>query len=123
MHRQWPGHVQRRGPDPEPRRGSPGVQVTADAETPVFYSDNYYWRNDNGVWLRSNRHDSGFARVDVVPDRIRTIDRPSMYVHYHGRVTDHEARKDISEERKDSKEWRKEAKEERKEERHERHND
>ena len=32
---------------------SPGVQVTADADVPVFYSDNYYWRQDNGVWLRS----------------------------------------------------------------------
>ncbi len=28
---------------------SPGVQVIADYDYPVFYSDGYYWRYDNNV--------------------------------------------------------------------------
>ena len=34
----------------------PDVQVVADYHEPVFYSDNYYWRYDNGVWFRSDNH-------------------------------------------------------------------
>jgi len=63
---------------------SPGVQVVADYDQPVFYSDSYYWRYDNGVWYRSREHTRGWARVDVVPAQVRTIDRPEIYVHYHG---------------------------------------
>jgi len=63
---------------------SPGVQVVADYDQPVFFSDAYYWRYDNGVWYRSREHTRGWARVEVVPPQIRTIDRPEIYVHYHG---------------------------------------
>lgn len=65
---------------------SPGVQVIADYDQPVFYSDSYYWRYDNGVWYRSREHTRGWARVEVLPPQIRTIDRPQIYVHYHGRA-------------------------------------
>jgi len=70
---------------------SPGVQVIADLDEPIFYSDNYYWRNQGGVWYRSTSHTRGWARVEVAPVAIRTIERPSAYVHYHG-----EARAQVS---------------------------
>src|ERR1051326_6667912 len=63
---------------------APGVQVIADYDQPVFYSDNYYWRYDNGVWYRSRDYRRDWARIEVVPDRIRTIERPEMSVHSHG---------------------------------------
>lgn len=63
---------------------SPGVQVIADLDEPIFYSGNYYWRNQGGFWYRSTSHTRGWARVEVAPVEIRTIERPSAYVHYHG---------------------------------------
>jgi hypothetical protein len=73
---------------------SPGVQVIADLDEPIFYSGNYYWRNQGGFWYRSTSHTRGWARVEVAPVEIRTIDRPSAYIHYHG-----EARAQVSRER------------------------
>jgi hypothetical protein len=62
----------------------PGVQVIADADEPIFYSDGFYWQYRDGFWLRSNYYNNGFARVDVnyVPVRVRGIDNPRAYVHY-----------------------------------------
>jgi hypothetical protein len=74
---------------------SPGVQVIADLDEPIFYSGNYYWRNQGGFWYRSTSHTRGWARVEVAPVEIRTIERPSAYVHYHG-----EARAHVSGERR-----------------------
>lgn len=72
---------------------SPGVQVIADYDQPVFYSDNVYWRYDAGVWYRSPSHTTGWVRVEAVPPQIRRIDRPTAYVHYradaHAEVRDH----------------------------------
>ena len=65
---------------------SPGVQVIANYDEPIFYSDNYYWRNQGGTWYRSQDHTRGWARVEVAPVAIRAIVRPSAYVHYHGEV-------------------------------------
>jgi hypothetical protein len=65
---------------------SPGVQVVADLDEPIFYSGNYYWRNDGGYWYRSASHTHGWARVEVAPVEIRAIERPSVYVHYHGQA-------------------------------------
>jgi hypothetical protein len=63
---------------------SPGVRVIADFETPIFYSDNYYWRNASGFWYRSRSHTQGWARAQVVPIEIRAIKQPSAYIHYRG---------------------------------------
>ena len=63
---------------------SPGVQVIANLDEPIFYSDNYYWRNQGGFWYRSAYHTRGWARVEVAPVRIRAIVQPSAYVRYHG---------------------------------------
>src|SRR4051794_24592488 len=65
---------------------SPGVQVIADYDEPVFYSENYYWRYDNGLWYRSPYHTRGWVRVDAAPVAIRSIDRPQRYAHYHAQA-------------------------------------
>jgi len=64
----------------------PGVQVVADYDEPVFYSDNMYWRYEGGVWYQSRYHNRAWARVDAPPVAVRHIERPEMYVHYHGRA-------------------------------------
>ena len=61
---------------------SPGVQVIVDYDEPVFYSDDFYWRYDAGVWYRSRYHTRGWTRVQAPPPRIRQIDRPTAYIHY-----------------------------------------
>jgi regulator of protease activity HflC (stomatin/prohibitin superfamily) len=120
------------------------VQVIADYDEPIFYTSNYYWRYDGGVWYRSSNHRSGWVRIQVVPVAIQRIDRPTAYIHYRGegranvqpalardqRDAQKEERKEVKEaqkeerkeakeeakeERKEAKEERKEAKEERKE--------
>jgi hypothetical protein len=62
---------------------SPGVQVIADYDEPVFFSDDFYWRFDGGVWYRSRYHTRDWVRVEAPPPRIRQIDRPTAYIHYH----------------------------------------
>ena len=62
---------------------SPGVSVIADYDYPVFYSDNYYWRWNNGYWYRSPYYDRGWTYTYTVPEHIRRIDRPWAYRHYH----------------------------------------
>src|SRR5688572_26509836 len=63
---------------------SPGVQVVADWDEPVFYTDNYYWRYHSGVWYRSQYHTRGWVRVQTVPVAVRQIDRPTAYIRYRG---------------------------------------
>jgi hypothetical protein len=63
---------------------SPGVWVVEDRPDPVFYSDDYYWRYQGGVWYRSSYDDRSFVVVQphTVPVHVRTIDRPQRYIHY-----------------------------------------
>lgn len=67
---------------------SPGVQVVADADEPLFYSDGMYWLYRDNGWYRSDSYRGGFARVDYsyLPQRIRVIEQPRAYVQYrrHG---------------------------------------
>jgi hypothetical protein len=63
---------------------SPGVQVIADYDEPIFYSNNYYWRYDSGIWYRSPYHTRGWVRSYDVPVAIRRIDRPTAYIRYRG---------------------------------------
>jgi hypothetical protein len=67
---------------------SPGVQVVADYDEPVFFSEGFYWRYDNGGWYRSNNYASGFVFVDAPPVTVSRIERPERFVHYrpHGYV-------------------------------------
>jgi hypothetical protein len=61
---------------------SPGVQVIADYDEPIFYSDGYYWRQYGGGWYRSSYYTGGwvYARPPVA---VMHIDRPYAYVRYH----------------------------------------
>lgn len=67
---------------------SPGVQVVADADEPLFYSDGMYWLYRDNHWYRSDSYRGGFARVEYsyLPQRIRVIEQPQTYVQYrrHG---------------------------------------
>jgi len=60
----------------------PGVSVVAYSDYPVFYSDNYYWRYDNGLWYRSSYYNSGWVAWNDVPYRVRSIDRPARYARF-----------------------------------------
>jgi hypothetical protein len=62
---------------------SPGVQVIADYDEPIFYSDGFYWRFYDGVWYRSSFYTGGWTFVDAPPVAIVEINRPEMYRHYH----------------------------------------
>jgi len=62
---------------------SPGVEVIADWDEPIFFADDFYWAYRGGFWYRSGSYAGGWARADVVPDRIRGIARPESYAHYH----------------------------------------
>lgn len=60
---------------------SPGVQVVADYDYPVFYADNFYWRYDNGGWYRSSWYTGGWAYA-TPPRAVLGIDRPYAYRRY-----------------------------------------
>src|SRR6185436_9008156 len=60
----------------------PSVMVIANADEPVFYSENTYWLFRDDHWYRSSSHRSGWVRVDQPPEHLRRIDRPSAYVHF-----------------------------------------
>jgi len=64
---------------------SPGVQVIADYNEPIFYSDGLYWRYSGGTWYRSHYYTGGWAYATPPPAVLR-IDRPYGYAHYrpHG---------------------------------------
>lgn len=61
---------------------SPGVQVVADYDGSVFYSDGYYWRSDGGSWYRSNNYAGGFVYWNSPPQAIITINDPDRYRNY-----------------------------------------
>lgn len=71
---------------------NPEVRVIADYREPVFFADNYYWRNDRGVWYRSPRHTNGWVRINVAPPAIRQIERPTAYIHYRSTAGSNRAR-------------------------------
>ena len=61
---------------------SPGVQVVADYDEPVFFSDGFYWRYADGYWYRSANYYSGWYYYERPPVAVMRIDRPYAYVHY-----------------------------------------
>jgi hypothetical protein len=46
---------------------SPGVQVVADYDEPVFYNDGFYWRYYDGGWYCSSNYATGWFFVDAPP--------------------------------------------------------
>lgn len=61
---------------------SPGVQVVADYDDDVFYSDGYYWHYDNGGWYRSTYYSGGWTYWASPPSAIIRINDPYRYRHY-----------------------------------------
>jgi len=61
---------------------SPGVQVVADYDDSVFYSDGFYWRNDGGNWYRSTYYSGGWGYYASPPSAIISINEPYRYRNY-----------------------------------------
>jgi hypothetical protein len=61
---------------------SPGVQVVADYNDSVFYSDGYYWRNDGGNWYRSTYYSGGWGFYASPPYAVVQIRDPYVYRNY-----------------------------------------
>ncbi|HEX4454713.1 MAG TPA: hypothetical protein VH143_27825 [Kofleriaceae bacterium] len=61
---------------------SPGVQVIYDYDEPIFFSDGFYWHQDNGVWFSSRSYRGGWGRYDGVPMRFRGNFNAHAYSHY-----------------------------------------
>jgi len=61
---------------------SPGVEVLADWNEPIFFADDFYWVFRGGFWFRSGWYGGGWARWDNVPPHVRGIAHPESYAHY-----------------------------------------
>jgi hypothetical protein len=61
---------------------APGVQVIADYDEPIFYSDGFYWWNYDGLWYRSGTYTGGWAYVAAPPVTVVRIGEPYRYRHY-----------------------------------------
>ncbi|HET9626007.1 MAG TPA: hypothetical protein VFP84_31820, partial [Kofleriaceae bacterium] len=70
------------GPAPDLVEVSPGVQVVADYDEPVFYTDGFYWRYYNNIWYRSSNYASGWVYYESPPVGVLRIERPYAYRHY-----------------------------------------
>ena len=70
---------------------SPGVQVIADYDEPIFFADGFYWWYVDGVWYRSTMYTTGWVYVATPPLVIVRIHEPHRYRHYrpHGYVVRH----------------------------------
>jgi hypothetical protein len=71
-------------PDVDMAYVSPGVQVIADYDEPIFYTNGYYWRYYGDTWYRSNSWTGGWA-YSRPPSALLRINRPHAYVHYRPR--------------------------------------
>jgi len=60
---------------------APGVQVIADYDEPIFFSDGLYWRYSGGYWYRSPYYNRGWVTARP-PAAVLSINRPQGYVHY-----------------------------------------
>jgi hypothetical protein len=60
----------------------PSVMVVANADEPIFYTENTYYLYRNDHWYRSPSHRGDWKRVDSPPDHVRRIEQPRTYVHY-----------------------------------------
>ena len=71
---------------------APGVSVvaTSDYYDPVFYSDSYYWRYNNGYWYQSSDYYGGW-RYATPPIYLRNLANPGYYGAYgrYGRYGGH----------------------------------
>lgn len=61
---------------------APEVSVIVDHEEPIFYSDNFYWRETNGAWYRSTRYDGDWSYYASPPYAVRSLERRDSYRRY-----------------------------------------
>jgi hypothetical protein len=61
---------------------SPGVEVLADYDEPIFFADDFYWVNRGGIWYSSTWYGGGWGRAGNVPAHISGIAHPEGYAHY-----------------------------------------
>ena len=61
---------------------SPGVEVVADYNEPIFFADDFYWVNRGGIWYSSTWYGGGWGRAGHVPEHVLGISHPETYVHY-----------------------------------------
>ena len=72
---------------------SPGVQVIADWNEPIFFVDGLYWRFYGGGWYSSSYYTGGWVFATPPPILVR-VGPPMRYAHYRPagwqpRVRDH----------------------------------
>jgi hypothetical protein len=60
---------------------APGVQVIADWNEPIFFTDGIYWRWDGFRWYRSTYYTGGWA-YGTPPMAVVRLGRPYAYAHY-----------------------------------------
>ncbi len=73
--------VSSEGYGPDLVYAAPGVQVIADYDEPVFFTDNLYWRFDGARWYRSSYYNRGWVYA-APPAAVLRIGRPHDFVHY-----------------------------------------
>jgi hypothetical protein len=61
---------------------TPGIQVIADYDEPIFYTDGFYWRNYDNAWYRSSVYTGSWIYIDSPPVAITRIQQPRIYAHY-----------------------------------------
>ena len=54
---------------------APGVQVIADYDEPIFFSDGLYWRYSGGYWYRSPYYNRGWVTARP-PAAVMSINHP-----------------------------------------------
>jgi hypothetical protein len=82
---QYAAAVTVRSPELVTLEESPDVYVLADADEPVFYTDNYYWLYRDNGWYRSHSYDRDWESVRSPSPRLRNIHSPTAYVRYRSR--------------------------------------
>ena len=60
---------------------APGVQVIADWNEPIFFTDGLYWRWDGFRWYRSTYYTGGWV-YGTPPIAVVRLGRPYAYAHY-----------------------------------------
>lgn len=76
------GSVAVEGPSADLVEISPGVEVVADYNEPVFYADDAYWAYRGGYWYSSGYYGGGWRRAGYVPGHISGIRHPEGYARY-----------------------------------------
>ncbi len=61
---------------------SPGVSVVADFNEPIFFSDGFYWRNQNNGWHRSNFYNTGWQGGFAAPYGVVSIGNQNRFRNY-----------------------------------------